>query len=111
VSLCVVSSPPVSLQEEGAVFIQLYPVDRKWDEHDYAISRVASWFDQRGNRYLMVRSAGKDRYDFRIIVTGTVRVDKANVTYKQVVLAARTMGILLNQEQIERLTSNGVSAN
>jgi len=95
---------------EAPVFIQLHPTDRKWDEHDYAISRVASWYDQRGNRYLQVRSVGKDHYDFRILVTGVTRVDRASVSCKQVILAARTLGILLTQELIERLTSNKVSA-
>jgi hypothetical protein len=90
-------------------FIQLQPADKKWRDKDKQLSRIAAWYDTRGSRYLLLRCVAKDRYDLRIVVQSVTRVERQAIPHRQVILAARTLGIMLDQEVIERLTSSGAT--
>jgi len=88
-------------------FIPLRPTPRKWNETDTKLSVVASWFNGQGSRYFMVRAVGKSAYDMRIIVGNMTSVNRVAVSPRQVIIAARTLGIILDQEQLEAVTHNG----
>lgn len=85
------------------MFIQLEPVEKQWQDNDKQSSRIAAWYDPRGNRYLLLRCVGKDRYDMRIVVQSVTVAERASIPYRQVILAARTLGIPLDQDALKIL--------
>jgi hypothetical protein len=87
------------------VFTELAPSRKLWRENDKKSSVVASWYDSRGRRLLMIRQVARDRYDLRITVDAVIRAERIAIPAKQVILAARTLGVYLSQEYIERLTN------
>src|SRR3982750_834003 len=93
----------------GNMFVLTRAHQRRWDPDDKVDSYVATWFDARGNRFFLVRMANGGKYDFRVLVEGEVRANRRSISVKAVVIAARTLGILLTSEQIEVLTRSTVA--
>jgi hypothetical protein len=86
------------------MFRRQEPSDMPWFKGEVP-TRVITYFDERGNRYFLIRPRG-DKWDMRLVVQGQTTVDEPRVSAKRIEITARTLGFNLPEGDLLLLTQS-----